>query len=72
MTDRIQMDDFDTVWTACAEESICDGFGGSEYQRVRHEWHLAGRPHDIRAFIELRANVGPDDDAFPETDTTVQ
>jgi hypothetical protein len=50
---------FDLTWRALAERSVCDGFGGMQYQRVRQEWLEAGRPRSIGGFIRTRANIGP-------------
>lgn len=47
----------------------CDSPGGMEYRRVRREWFAAGRPEPVEAFIQWRANAGPDDD-YTLTTTT--
>ncbi len=49
-------DMFDDWWITLAEQGMCDGFGGAEYERVRREWADAGFPSPIPFFIERQAN----------------
>lgn len=50
---------FDYVWDRLADQGKCDSRGGAEYVRVRREWHDAGAPVDLEAFIIRRANLDP-------------
>jgi hypothetical protein len=56
-------DAFDRLWKTIAKMGHCDGFGGSEYARVRSEWEAqAGDVGDLAAFIRHRADIGPSPD----------
>jgi hypothetical protein len=49
---------FNAVHRRLATEGACDSTGGMEYERVKREWLVAGRP-EIEPFIRARSNVGP-------------
>jgi len=44
-------DQFDKTWTHLANQGRVDGFGGSQYRRVKQEWIDAGQPENIHTFI---------------------
>lgn len=58
------MDEFDIEWNIMAENGLCDGIYGAEYQRVKKEWNQYGKQYaslplgmSIRGFIYWRANI---------------
>lgn len=50
------MDLFDRAWKMSAEKSLCDAFGGMEYQRVRSAWDRYGHLGSALQFIVNSAN----------------
>lgn len=51
---------FRRIWAALAERGQCDGWGGTESERVYAEWVAAGWPWPISRFIRRRANAAVD------------
>ncbi len=49
--DFTNIKDFRCVWKSLAEMGKCDGIGGMEYRRMRHQWREEGYPTNIEEFI---------------------
>ncbi len=58
--DPLTEEDFYDVYEFMADEGKCDSPGGSEYKRVLDEWEKAGRPENIREFIDRETNLYPE------------
>lgn len=52
--------EFCHAYVRLAQQGRCDTLGSSESNRVYKEWHAAGRPRDVEAFIVTAANRPPD------------
>jgi hypothetical protein len=53
------MTEFDIAWMKLEQLGTCDGIGGVEYERVKHEWDEHDRIGSVEAFIRVRANALP-------------
>ncbi len=51
---------FNEAWTRLADQGRCDGWGGTECERVHGQWVEAGCPVlGLDDFIHARINAGP-------------